>query len=112
MDSETKKLIADSWNELGYKIRPLRRVVWVRTQPHEQKIGLIWKPPKFASFHGELPHQVTTKAIVLSTGPRATVKPGEKVCFTRLFFAYWKKMEDGTYVGWVDETQLSGYWKS
>jgi hypothetical protein len=109
LDSKTKKLIADAWQHLGFKVRPVGRKVWVRTDPHEQKVGLIWKPPKLASFYGELPHQVTVAATVLAAGPQATVKPGERVCFTRLYFAHWCQMDDSTYIGYVDSAQLSGY---
>ena len=110
MDPVIQTLIDDTWKELGYKIRPLKRKIVVRTLPQDfQRIGSLWKPAKYASFHGELPHQVTTEAYVLYCGPSTTVKPGEKVCFTRLYFAWHKKMADGTYVGWVDESQLSGY---
>jgi hypothetical protein len=84
-------------------------MVFARTLPLEQKIGSIYLPPKLTSFHGELPHQRTIRAIVLSAGSKSKLLPGDKIAFTRLYFAWWKKLEDGCMVGWIDESQILGY---
>lgn len=106
----TMDVVEKTWEEVGTRVRPLRRMVFVRTLPLEEKIGSIWLPAKLTKFHGELPHMKTINAIVLSAGPKCTVKTGETVCFTRSFFAWWKKLEDGCMIGWIDESQLSGYY--
>lgn len=102
-------VVGQTWTEVGYKVRPLRNTVFVRTLPLEEKVGSLYLPAKLTKFYGELPHQKTIRAVVLAVGPKAKVKPGEKVCFTRLYFAWWKKLEDGCMVGWIDENQLTGY---
>jgi hypothetical protein len=104
-------IVEQTWAEVGCKVRPLRRMVFVRTLPLAEKIGSIYLPMKMTKFHGELPHQKTIRAVVLSTGSKCAVKPGEHVCFTRLHFAWWKKLEDGCMVGWIDENQLTGYFE-
>jgi hypothetical protein len=86
-------------------------MVFVRTLPLEEKVGSLYLPTKMTKFHGELPHMKTIRAVVLSVGPKGTVKPGEQVCFTRMQFAWWKKLEDGCMIGWIDEAQLSGYFE-
>lgn len=113
MDAASKaaalEIVDRTWAEVGCRVRPLKRMVFVRTLPMATKVGLIYLPPKMTSFHGELPHQITIRSMVLSSGPKCTVKPGDMVCFTRLHFAWWKKLEDGCMVGWIDESQLTGY---
>lgn len=102
-------LVEQTWAEVGCRVRPLKRWVFVRTLPVATHIGSIALPPKLASFHGELPHMKTIHALVLSVGPKATVKKGDVVCFTRLQFAWWKKLDDRCMVGWIDENDLTGY---
>ena len=104
-----QEFIDRTWQEVGHKIRPLRRLLVVRTLPTEQKLGLLWLPPSAVSVYGGLAHQRTLKAVVLSVGPKATVKPGEVIAFTRLYFGWWQKFENDCYLGWIDETQVSGY---
>jgi len=102
-------VVERTWAEVGCRVRPLRRMVFLRTLPLEQKIGSILLPPKLTSFHGELPHMKTIQAIVVAVGPKATVKPGDHVCFTRLQFAWWKKLEDKCMFGWIDENDITGH---
>ena len=109
MDQKIAAFIDMTWKQVGRKIRPLRRILVVRTLPPEQKVGLIWMPPKEAALWGGLAHQRTVRAVVMAAGPKATVKPGEVVAFTRLHFGWWNKFENDTYLGWVAEEQLSGY---
>ena len=106
---ETLGLVEATWDEIGCRIRPLRKMVFVRTLPLEEKVGSLYLPVKMTKFHGELPHMKTIRGVVLAVGPKATVKSGEQVCFTRLQFAWWKKLNNGCMVGWIDENQLTGY---
>ena len=106
------ELVEKTWEDLGNRIDARGYWTWVRTDPHREKIGSIWLPPKLASFHGELPHLVNVIATVLTSGPEglaAEFSPGDRVFFKRLYFGYWRKMEDGTFVGWIDANQIDGF---
>lgn len=102
-------VVERTWTEVGYRVRPLHRNVFVRTDPPEQKVGSLWLPPKLQSFHGDLPHMRIISATVLIAGPKTEVKPGERICFQRLHFAWLKKLEDGGMFGWIDQVQVLGY---
>lgn len=104
----TLDVVEATWAEVECRIRPLRRMVFLRTLPLETMIGSIHLPAKMVSFHGELPHMKTIYAIVCSAGPDTTVKIGDKVCFTRLQFAWYKKLEDKCMLGWIDENDITG----
>lgn len=102
--------IGSSWAELGYKIRPMFAKVFVRTELPPEKIGLLYLPPKEASFFGGLGHMRLVTATVLSVGPLArAVKPGDRVVFRRLEFGHIAKLADGTFVGWIEQEQLIGH---
>ena len=99
-----------TFTEIGIKgFRPLRDLVIVRTNPMPQKTGSIYLPPKLQTFYGELPHMQPITGIVLVAGPKAIVKPGDQVAFMRLYWATWDRLEDGTYVGWIQEPNLIGH---
>lgn len=104
-------IIKKTFDEMGIPgFRPLRSVVLVRANPVPKKTGEIFLPEKLASFFGELPHMQPITATVLAAGPKATVKPGEMIAFMRLHFSWWMKLEDGSYVGWLqDETHVIGW---
>jgi hypothetical protein len=109
---EHAELVKDTWEELGFEVEARGFQVWVRTLPFPRKIGSIWMPPKMQNFHGELPHLVTIRAVVLSSGPDGPARefePGEVVAFKRLHFATYQaaglKDEQGK-VGWVDSNQI------
>lgn len=106
------KRVEETWEELGYKIRPLSYWAFVRTEPLPQKTasGLIWLPPKMATFYGELPHMQPIKAVVCSVGPAAPADlvPGVRVVFQRLHFARHVMLKDGTYFGWINPEQIYG----
>lgn len=112
-----EELIERTMQELEVKaLHPLRWMVFVRTCPLEQKTesGLLWLPPSastmYPSMTTELPHLRVVRAVVLAAGPKAySAKRGDMVLFKRLHFAYWKKMADGTYVGWIDYNDLIGF---
>lgn len=98
-----------TFDELGIKgFRAMRKMLLVRTEALPQKIGLIYVPPKLATFYGELPHLQNIYAMVLAAGPKADCKPLDRVVFQRLYFARWQHMEDGTVVGWIDEANVYG----
>jgi len=98
-----------TWKELGYKVRPVFAKVFVVTDAPAQKIGLLWLPPRAASFFGGLGHQRIVTATVLSCGPGAKyVKPADRVCFARLQFGHIAKLPGERYVGWIEQEQLAG----
>lgn len=103
--------VEETWTELGFRFRPLRNVVLVRTDPLPTVTeGGIIIPDKLTSFYGELPHVQLVTATVLASGPKADLQPGEKICFQRLFFARWLEMGDKTLVGWIaDERNVVGW---
>lgn len=113
MDPMTR--VEQTWKELEFKIRPTRYWVFVRTEhlPQRTRSGRIWLPPKLVNFFGELPHMQNIKGVVCSVGPIASekfgLKVGERVLFKRLEFAWYKKMQDGTYFGWINCNHIHGY---
>lgn len=103
-------LVERTWAELGYKVRPLFAKVFVRTELPPEKIGLIFVPPKEASFFGGLGHQRLVTATVLSVGPLAkSVVVGDRVVFQRLHFGHIARLDDKTFVGWIEQEQLAGF---
>lgn len=109
-ESEGKQVVERTWKELGYKFRPWRRIVLVRTDPiPTMTSGGIHLPPKLASFYGELPHIQLVTAIVLASGPECELKAGDRIGFQRLYFARWLEMDDNTLIGWIsDERNVVG----
>jgi hypothetical protein len=88
----------------------LRNTVLVRTEPLPTESNGVILPDRATSFYGELPHVQFVTAIVLSAGPKATLKPGDRIAFTRLFFARYVEMKDKTMVGWIaNEENVLGY---
>lgn len=109
---DVMELVERTWSELGYSIRPLRWMVFVRTDPFEGKIGSIHLPGRDNYFYGDLGNARIAIATVLSAGKAGlagSLEPGDHVCFQRLYFAWYKRMEDGTFVGWIDANQITGY---
>lgn len=107
-----KNVVEETWNELGYQVRPLFAKVFVRTEPPSEKFpgSLLFMPPKDAHFFGGLGHQRLVTATVLSTGPMAkSVKVGDRVVFQRLHFGHIAKLEDKTFVGWIEQEQIAGF---
>jgi hypothetical protein len=98
------------WEELGYKIRPLFAKVFVVTDAPPQKAGLLWLPPKLASFYSGMGHQRLVTATVLACGPGAkAVKPTDRVCFARLQFGHVIKLPGERYFGWLEQEQIAGF---
>lgn len=99
--------IEDTWREVGQRARPLRDMVFVRTELLPEYVGAIYVPPAYRGNYSGLAHTVFMRAIVLATGPSCKVlSPGQRVGFSRLFFARWQECEDGTLVGWVPEENV------
>lgn len=108
-------MVQKTWDELGFKVRPVRRNVVVRTHPLTQKTqsGLLWLPPKQTGFYGQLPHVHMVRATVLAVGPLAAqyynVKVGEEIAFQRLHFGKFYDLNAEEKVGWIDASQVAGY---
>lgn len=110
MDEKAAEQIERTWQEVGQRARPLRRMVFVRTELLPEKVGSLWLPPDQRSNYAKLGHQVLMRALVLSTGPQCRVlRAGDRVAFMRLFFAWWHKLSDGSLVGWIDEENIAAY---
>ena len=107
---DRQALIDEAWNFIGFKLRTLQDRLVVRTDPPPEKFegSSLYLPPSKSTFYGEMPKEVTTFATVMAVGPDASqVKIGDRVAFTRIFFARWEDMPDGSKVGWVSEKDLS-----
>lgn len=53
-------------------------------------------------------HLRLVKATVLASGSQSILEPGQRVCFQRQYLCRWKVMDDGTFVGWLDEKDVAG----
>jgi len=106
--------VDQTWEELGYKIRPLKYKVFVRTEPlFMRSEGGVFLAPNATQLYGNrMAHQVLVRAIVVSAGPVARdwwkFEVGQRIVFKRLHFAWLKKMEDGTYFGYIDAAEILG----
>jgi len=106
------ELVEQSWKELGYRVRPLGRTVFVRTRAIPDKVGSLYLPTKHTKFYGKLPHMQNIEAVVMAAGPKAQdVRPGDRVTFQRLNFARLVKFqaEAEEFFGWVDSSQIIGH---
>jgi hypothetical protein len=108
MDLATADLIKQTWDECGWTIRPLRRLVFVRLEKRPEIQNGVLLLPKYSATYGEslAPYFY---AMVLAVGPQAKdVRPGDRILMSRIFFAWWKRLETGTYVGWLEEENIAG----
>jgi len=117
---DEKITVESTWADLGERVQATGWKLWVRTLPHSRKThgGKLWLPPKLQSFHGELPHLVTVRGLVLSVGPHGTAQSfseGDIVEFQRLHFGYMWKLPnanqdqyggDEQYIGFLDANQV------
>lgn len=103
---------AETWAEIGTTPRPLRSVVFVRTEaPRRVSEGGIVLPTQVAGYYAGLPRGRFAYATVLVAGPDChEVKEGDVVLFGRGYLARWRDepMPDGTLVGWMDEDKIEG----
>ena len=106
-------LAEQTLSELGLsEIRPLRNMVFVRSEPFTNMTpsGLLYLPGKLHGFFGGLPHMRTVYGTAVAVGPKCSIQVGERIMFMRLHFAHWKPlMEEGAYLGWIEENQVIGY---
>lgn len=110
MSERNLERVEETWEELGFRLRMLRSAILVRTEPLPKTSGGVILPDRATSFYGELPHVQFVTAVVLSAGPKAVLKPGDRIAFTRLFFARYMEMQDKTMVGWIaNEENVLGY---
>ena len=109
---DESKRVQQTWDELGFRVRPIKYWVFVRTEPlYQRSEGGVWLAPQ--EFYGNrMAHQVLVRAIVCSCGPVAKghygFYEGQRVLFKRLHFAHLRKMEDGTYFGWISAAEIVG----
>lgn len=102
-------LVEATWAELGFKVKPIGKRIFVRTDTAPKKIGSIYMPPEAWGMYGRrLGSQVFITATILSIGPRVQtdIAVGQKLIFNRLPFGWTFKMADGTFVGWVDVDEV------
>lgn len=95
--------------QLGIKsLRALGRTVFVVTLPPEQKTdsGMLFLPPTQVNFDDGPAHLRNVQAEVVAAGPKCCVKPGDRVTFQRLNFAWLNKLPDNCRFGWIDEAQV------
>ncbi len=106
-------LIEKTWQEIGFRVRPLRRLVYIRTEQRPYKShGGIWFPPSSADFFARDKAKIDVEiyARVLAVGPQVRfVKPGDRIFISRLYFAWLRKLEDGNFMGYVDEDNVFGF---
>jgi len=107
------KFIEEAWKLLGWKIRPMRRLVIVRTLPIPTKSesGLLHLPSSLTGFYDGLANKKIIEAYVLRTGPGVTqVREGDKVLFMRISFARFERLagDEESYLGYLDETEILG----
>ena len=104
--------VEDTFRELGIKSfrfpKGYDRLL-IRTHPIPDKVGSVYIAPKLSRFYGELPNMQQIVATVLAAGSECTYKVGDNIAFMRLHFAAWQVMEDGTRVGWINESQTMGW---
>jgi hypothetical protein len=104
--TQNAELIEKTWAEIGRKIRPLRNIVFMRTELLPEMDGHIYLPPSVRGNYSGLPHKVFMRAVVIAVGPKCKLKVGQRIAFSRLFFARWEHMEDKTLVGYVQEENI------
>lgn len=104
-------IIEQSWEELGYKIRPMRQRVFVRTEPiPPMTAGGIIIPDKYRGLYEGPFHLRLVNAVVLSVGAGVRgVEVGERICFQRKWFVrHLEVMRDEAAFGWVKESEIAG----
>lgn len=99
-----------TFDEVGLKwVKPLRNMVFIRTDPPELMTeGGLYLPDSVSKMYSSPAHLRILKATVMSAGPQAKAQVGQRVCLQRLYFAYYKKLINGGYFGWVEDSQIIG----
>lgn len=110
--------MTDTWEEevleeVGGKLRPMRDLVFLRTDATPKEIktrGGIILCGLWQDFHKGYGNEKVIRAEVLSIGKDVvTLKPGEVIAFQRLFFMRHSYMSDGSLLGWVQEKNILGW---
>lgn len=98
--------VDECWEKVGLKIRPLKNYVVVRTfKLPEKTAGGIYLPN--TDFYDGMANEKLIRALVLSTANKVrVVKSGDVIVFPRLYFARFEKLDDGTFLGWVEEPNI------
>lgn len=108
-------IIEDTWRRLGKKMRGHGYQVVIRTdRPCETTKGGVYLTEQQRSFYYNMPNvdvpgreAEIKKAVVLSPGHRVTsVKAGDRILIPRGWFARYEKLDDGSYVGWINECNI------
>jgi hypothetical protein len=101
------------WARLGHRVQATAGRVFVVTDLPAKKVGSLFLPMKATTFYGELPHLVMVRATVLSAGPKVQgLNPGDRVTFPRTYFIRWRELEPDVMLGWVDRSQISGFFNT
>jgi hypothetical protein len=109
-ETESALKVKRAFEEAGIKgFRPWRDLLLIRTNPMPVRTGSIFLPVKMTTFYGELPNLQPVTAIVLSSGPDATLKPGDQIAFLRTNFIRWDYFEDRTVLGFIEEKHVFGH---
>lgn len=114
MIMDDSKRIQQTWDELGFRVRPLKFKVFVRTEPLfvRDESGLFLPPSRTNLYGDRMAHQVLVRALVCAVGPVARdhwkFEEGQRIVFKRLHFAWLRKMDDGTYFGYIDAAEILG----
>lgn len=106
-------IVKETWRAYGREIRPLRGMVYLRTELRDAyTAGGIYIPPEHRGNFKGLANRVYLTGIVLAAGPECrSVVPGDRVAINRLHFGWLEKFEDGTLLGYLlDEQFVFGYW--
>ena len=102
-----EEIIADVENELQKRLEAFGPTLIVRTDiPTARTAGGLFLTARESHLYTGMPHAKVVKATVLAAGERATLKPGDRVCFQRLHFAWLYPLQDRSYVGKIDENHL------
>ncbi len=106
------ELIEKTWKEVGFRVRPLARKVFIRTEQRPWKTkGGVWLPPSSTLIYAADRSKIDVElyARVCSVGPQVReIKVGDRIFFSRLYFAWIRKLDDGQYLGYLDELNVFG----
>lgn len=102
--------LEETYARLGGKPKRVHReMVWLRTDPiSERSPGGIVLLPKYTLLSDGLPSQRLVVGTVLAVGEDVPdVREGGKVAFSRLYWMWLRKLEDGTQIGSVRASNIA-----
>lgn len=110
MNPQNPEFIDRTWFEAGYRARPLGKKVFFRTDLRPEYECGIYIPPAYRTNYADLPHRVVMTGTVLSVGPQCvSVKPGDRIGFSRLYMGWLQRFDDGTLLAFIEEENLFGF---